>query len=167
MAKTGRAELEAPAPIIPQPNLNGRAWPPPAEELAKLHDDQVRFPGKYAARTASWLFVPLFGSAMGQQALFPYFPLNDREIQTLILRIQQYLPRIQWTWQMTRATFDERFAGYYFDAEIQNQIRSDIESVDAGGNRLIQSIDALGSRMAGQAIRELEAQKVSCMVIVV
>ena len=113
---------------------------------------------KYTPKTASWLFVPLFGSAMGQEALFPYFPLNDREIQNLILRIRPYLPRVQWTWQRTGAAFCNRFRGYYFDGGIQDQIRFAIANFDAGGDRLITSIDALGSRMAGQAIRQLEGQ---------
>ena len=95
---------------------------------------------------------------MGQEALFPYFPLNDREIQNLILRIRPYLPRVQWTWQRTGAAFCNRFRGYYFDGGIQDQIRSAIANFDAGGDRLITSIDALGSRMAGQAIRQLEGQ---------
>ena len=73
-------------------------------------------------------------------------------------RIRPYLPRVQWTWQRTGAAFCNRFRGYYFDGGIQDQIRSAIANFDAGGDRLITSIDALGSRMAGQAIRQLEGQ---------
>ena len=62
------------------------------------------------------------------------------------------------SWQRTGAALCNRFRGYYFDRVIQDQIRYDITNVDAGGDRLITSIDALGSRMAGQAIQQLEAQ---------
>jgi hypothetical protein len=95
---------------------------------------------------------------MGQEALFPYFPVNDRDIHTLILRLRLYLPRANWDWQRTGAAYNDRFRGVYFGGDIQDQIKVAISRVDAGGDRLIGSIEAFGNRMVGVAIQHMEAQ---------
>ena len=129
--------------------------PPPGREERKwFRRTRARFEGTvdqpFIHRPKTHFILSLFALYLA--------PLNDREIQNLILRIRPYLPRVQWTWQRTGAAFCNRFRGYYFDGGIQDQIRSAIANFDAGGDRLITSIDALGSRMAGQAIRQLEGQ---------
>ena len=87
----------------------------------------------------------------GDDNFIKLFRLSQMSIEYLIYT-QNYL-------ECLTKTLDLQYKNAYESThDIQDQIKVAISGVDAGGDRLIGSIEAFGNRMVGVAIQHMEAQ---------